>query len=119
MADRFVGTWKAEPGEVRGAVAFALRYGYRHIDTALCVCSVRLRVKPLIICRIYGNENEVGQGMKDSGVPRKEIFITGKLWNTHHPNAEEGLQQTLDALGTDYLDLYVSVTHRSIALSTY
>jgi glycerol 2-dehydrogenase (NADP+) len=40
-------------------------------------------------------------------VPREEIFITSKLWNTHHPNAKDGLQQTLDALGTDYLDLYV------------
>ena len=57
--------------------------------------------------RIYGNENEVGQGIKDSGVPREDIFITSKLWNTHHPNAKEGLQKTLDALGTDYLDLYV------------
>lgn len=55
-----------------------------------------------------GNENEVGQGIRDSGVPREEIFITSKLWNTHHPNAKEGLQKTLDALGTDYLDLYVS-----------
>jgi diketogulonate reductase-like aldo/keto reductase len=54
-----------------------------------------------------GNEHEVGQGIKDSGVPREEIFLTSKLWNTHHPNVEEGLQKSLDALGTDYLDLYV------------
>lgn len=80
---------------------------------------LKLVSTPLTICRIYGNENEVGKGIKDSGVPRKEIFITGKLWNTHHPNAKEGLQQTLDALGTDYLDLYVSVAHHWIALSTY
>ena len=59
--------------------------------------------------RIYGNEHEVGQGIKDSGVPREDIFITSKLWNTHHANAKEGLQKTLDALGTDYLDLYVSM----------
>lgn len=57
--------------------------------------------------RIYGNENEVGQGIKDSGVPRKDIFVTSKLWNTHHPNAREGLEKTLEALETDYLDLYV------------
>lgn len=56
-----------------------------------------------------GNENEVGQGIKDSGVPREEIFLTSKLWNTHHPNVKEGLQKTLDALGVDYLDLYVSL----------
>ncbi|KAF4944780.1 hypothetical protein FSARC_14578 [Fusarium sarcochroum] len=86
-----LGTWKSEPGEVRKAVAYALKDGYRHIDAAL----------------IYGNENEVGQGIKDSGVPREDIFITSKLWNTHHPNAKEGLQKTLDALGTDYLDLYL------------
>lgn len=40
-------------------------------------------------------------------MPREEIFITSKLWNTHQPNAAEGLKKTLDALGTDYLDLYV------------
>lgn len=56
-----------------------------------------------------GNENEVGLGIKDSGVPREEIFLTSKLWNTHHPNVKEGLQKTLDALGVDYLDLYVSL----------
>lgn len=55
-----------------------------------------------------GNENEVGLGIRDSGVPREEIFLTSKLWNTHHPNVKEGLQKTLDALGVDYLDLYVS-----------
>lgn len=54
-----------------------------------------------------GNEHEVGQGIKDSGVPRENIFITSKLWNTHQPNVAEGLQKTLDALETDYLDLYV------------
>nr|BDD69310.1 D-galacturonate reductase [Verruciconidia persicina] len=86
-----LGTWRSEPGQVRGAVAFALKQGYRHIDAAL----------------IYGNEHEVGQGIKDSGVPRKEIFLTSKLWNTHQTNVAEGLQKSLDALGTDYLDLYL------------
>ncbi|KAL4901551.1 hypothetical protein BDW74DRAFT_181562 [Aspergillus multicolor] len=86
-----LGTWKSEPGEVAQAVSFALKSGYRHIDAAL----------------IYGNEHEVGQGIRDSGVPRSEIFITSKLWNTDHPNVKEGLQKTLDALGTDYLDLYL------------
>ncbi|KFZ02022.1 hypothetical protein V500_00472 [Pseudogymnoascus sp. VKM F-4518 (FW-2643)] len=86
-----LGTWKSEPGEVTKAVAFALKDGYRHIDAAL----------------IYGNENEVGQGIKDSGVPREEIFVTSELWNTHQPNVKKGLQKTLDALGTDYLDLYL------------
>jgi glycerol 2-dehydrogenase (NADP+) len=57
---------------------------------------------------IAGNEAEVGQGIRDSGVPRSDIFITSKLWNTHQDDAKAGLQRTLDALGTDYLDLYVS-----------
>ncbi|OQD61745.1 hypothetical protein PENPOL_c015G04929 [Penicillium polonicum] len=86
-----LGTWRSEPGQVRKAVSFALKNGYSHIDAAL----------------IYGNEHEVGQGIKDSGVPRENIFITSKLWNTHQSNVAEGLQKTLDALGTDYLDLYL------------
>ncbi|KAL1798063.1 hypothetical protein ACET3X_004669 [Alternaria dauci] len=77
-----LGIWRAEPGEVRDAVSFALKQGYR-------------------------NEHEVGQGIEDSGVPREEIFLTSKLWNTHQPNVKEGLQKSLDALGTDYLDLYL------------
>jgi glycerol 2-dehydrogenase (NADP+) len=59
--------------------------------------------------RYLGNEHEVGQGIKDSGVPRESIFITSKLWNTHQSHVAEGLQKTLDTLGTDYLDLYVSI----------
>merc|ERR1712169_47431 len=86
-----LGTWKSEKGEVRKAVTYALKSGYRHIDAAL----------------IYGNENEVGQGIKDSGIPRSEIFVTSKLWNTHQDNVKEGLQKSLDDLGLDYLDLYV------------
>jgi glycerol 2-dehydrogenase (NADP+) len=87
-----LGTWQAKPGEVRDAVSHALKIGYRHLDCAL----------------IYQNEHEVGQGIKDSGVPRKDIFITSKVWNTHQPDVADGLRQTLEALGTDYLDLYVS-----------
>lgn len=66
---------------------------------------------PRRLTKLPGNENEVGQGIKDSGVPRKDIFITSKLWNSHQPNVKEGLQKTLDALETDYLDLYVSFRH--------
>ncbi|CAK7207520.1 hypothetical protein SEUCBS139899_010330 [Sporothrix eucalyptigena] len=86
-----LGTWQAKPGEVRKAVAVALQDGYRHIDAA----------------RIYGNEVEVGQGIKDSGVPREEIFLTSKLWNTDHPDVAAGLEKTLSDLGVDYLDLYL------------
>jgi len=88
----FTGTWLAPPGEVGDAVTTALREGYKHIDCAL----------------IYKNEAEVGEGIRRSGVPREEIFITSKLWNTFHPNAVESLERSLKDLGTDYLDLYVS-----------
>ncbi|WVR06416.1 hypothetical protein IAU60_003447 [Kwoniella sp. DSM 27419] len=86
-----LGTWQAKPGEVRGAVENALKCGYRHIDGALC----------------YQNEKEVGQGIKDSGVPRSEIFLTSKAWSSYHDRIEECLDTTLADLGTDYLDLYL------------
>jgi len=73
-------------------VAYALKeVGYRHIDCAW----------------IYGNEKEVGDGIRASGVPREEIFITSKLWGTYHSRVEECLDETLANLGTDYLDLYL------------
>ena len=62
------GTWQAAPKEVEKAVEVALKEGYRHIDCAA----------------IYRNETEVGAGIRNSGVPREDIFITGKLWNTKH-----------------------------------
>lgn len=58
-----LGTWQSKPNEVKNAVEAALKAGYRHIDTALA----------------YGNEAEVGEGIKASGVPREEIWITTKL----------------------------------------
>jgi glycerol 2-dehydrogenase (NADP+) len=76
---------------VSKAVEAALKAGYRHIDCAWA----------------YGNENEVGEGIKASGVPRSEIFIVSKLWSTFHRTPEKGLQESLDKLGTDYLDLYL------------
>ncbi|KAH6680067.1 GCY protein [Plectosphaerella plurivora] len=87
------GTWQAKPGEVEIAVETALRAGYRHIDCA----------------SIYRNEAEVGEGIRKSGVSRSDIFITGKLWNTHHApeDVEAGVDKTLQDLGTDYLDLFL------------
>lgn len=93
-----IGTWRAPPGEVGNAVATALREGYRHIDCAL----------------IYKNEAEVGEGIRRSGIPREELFITSKLWNTFHPNAMASLTRSLEDLGTDYLDLYVSTWKQTI-----
>ncbi|MCJ1341507.1 hypothetical protein MMC09_006803 [Bachmanniomyces sp. S44760] len=86
-----LGTWQSAPDEVRDAVSAALRKGYRHIDTALA----------------YGNEKEVGQGIKDSGVPREEIWITTKLDNTWHHRVEEGIASSLRDLGTGDVDLYL------------
>ena len=88
-----LGTWKSKPGEVTAAVKHALEYGYRHLDCA----------------GGYGNETEVGEGIKASGVPRGDIFITSKLWNTkHHPDdVEDACRKTLHDLGIDFLDLYL------------
>jgi diketogulonate reductase-like aldo/keto reductase len=89
-----LGTWQSKPGEVREAVAAALKAGYRHIDTALA----------------YGNEKEVGDGIKDSGVPREQIWITTKLDNPWHKRVEEGITSSLKSLGVDYVDLYLMVS---------
>ncbi|KAG9309997.1 NADP-dependent oxidoreductase domain-containing protein [Chiua virens] len=94
-----LGTWQSKPNEVARAVEAALRAGYRHLDCAWA----------------YGNEKEVGQGLKASGVPRKEVYITSKLWCTYHSRVEECLDQTLANLGTDYLDLYL--VHWPVALN--
>ncbi|KAK1590334.1 NADP-dependent oxidoreductase domain-containing protein [Colletotrichum navitas] len=87
------GTWQAGPHEVERAVETALRSGYRHIDCAA----------------IYRNEAEVSEGIRKSGVPRSDIFVTGKLWNTKHApeDVESGVDKTLRGLGTDYLDLFL------------
>jgi diketogulonate reductase-like aldo/keto reductase len=82
-----------EGHEVENAVLASLETGYRHIDTAA----------------VYGNERGVGIAIKKSGIPRNEIFITSKVWNS-----DQGYQTTFDAfeesierLGTDYIDLYL------------
>ncbi|KAI0779159.1 Aldo/keto reductase [Irpex lacteus] len=86
-----LGTWQSKPEEVINAVEHALKHGYRHIDCAWG----------------YGNEKEVGEGIRRSGVPRSEIFITSKLWSTWHHDVEAALDQSLESLGVDYLDLYL------------
>ncbi|KAI0941978.1 hypothetical protein AcV7_002528 [Taiwanofungus camphoratus] len=86
-----LGTWKSAPGAVEKAVEVALKNGYRHIDTAAA----------------YGNEKEVGIGIKNSGVPREEIFLTTKLNNPDQRNPEAALESSLKNLDTPYLDLWL------------
>ncbi|KZV66476.1 Aldo/keto reductase [Peniophora sp. CONT] len=85
------GTWKSEPGQVEKAVEVALKNGYKHIDTATA----------------YGNEAEVGRGIKDSGVPRESFFLTTKLNNNDHAKVEEALEYSLKQLDTPYIDLWL------------
>lgn len=94
-----LGTWKAEEQEVYDSIIHALKVGYRHIDTAAG----------------YGNEEPIGRAIKDSGIPRSEIFITTKLWSTFHHNPEEALRTSLKKLDTPYIDLYLM--HWPIALN--
>ena len=89
-----LGVYKATaPGEVEGAIATALDLGYRLIDTASA----------------YKNEEGVGRGIRSSSVPRKELFITTKLWNTAQRigDIDGAFQRSLDRLGLDYVDLYL------------
>jgi diketogulonate reductase-like aldo/keto reductase len=89
-----LGVYQAARGdETRQAVLAALELGYRHVDTA----------------RAYGNERDVGAALRESGVPRAEVFVTTKLWND-----DQGYDQTLAAfdesmkrLGLEVLDLYL------------
>ncbi|MCC6557400.1 MAG: aldo/keto reductase [Polyangiaceae bacterium] len=80
-------------GETRAAVRAALEIGYRHIDTA----------------RIYGNEDDVGKAIAECGVPREEIFVTTKLWNSDHgyESAIRACRGSLSRLGLSYVDLYL------------
>lgn len=80
-------------GSTYTAVKEALEVGYRHIDTA----------------QAYFNEKEVGQAIKDSGIPREEIFVTSKLWiqDFAYETAKATIDATLEKMGLDYLDLYL------------
>ena len=88
------GTWQTPDGEVAvQSVRCALEAGYTHIDTA----------------QAYGNEESVGKAIRLSGVPRKDLFITTKLWNANHSYDLTMLSfdESMNKLGLDYLDLFL------------
>ena len=85
------GTWKLRHARARDAVLSALAVGYRHIDTAT----------------MYANEAEIGQALADSAVDRAHVFLTTKIRPTDAGKARAIIRQSLKALGTDYLDLWL------------
>jgi 2,5-diketo-D-gluconate reductase A len=87
------GVFQIEPDRTAAAVKAALEIGYRHIDTA----------------EMYGNEQGVGQGIRDAGLDRADVFITSKLNNGFHKpdDARRAFDKTLSALDSDYVDLFL------------
>jgi len=87
-----LGVWQTRAGATcEAAVLAALEAGYRHIDTAA----------------MYGNEESVGAAIRMSGIPRENIFVTTKLWNSDHGNPARALDTSLSKLKVDYVDLYL------------
>jgi len=89
-----LGVYKSkEGGEVEHAVKTALKIGYRSIDTA----------------SLYENERGVGQAIKESGIPREEIFVTTKVWNDQqgYDSTLRAFEESREKLGLDYIDLYL------------
>ncbi len=86
-----LGVWKAEGQDVVNAVKWAVEAGYRHIDTAA----------------VYRNEKEVGEGLKNCGVSRKDLFVTSKAFKMSYREVLDQMDQTLIDLQTDYVDLYL------------
>jgi 2,5-diketo-D-gluconate reductase B len=87
------GTWRLAGRECSEGVADALTAGYRHVDTAAA----------------YGNEEEVGRGMRASGIDRGDVWLTTKVWpdDLEPERVRASLERSLRALGTDYVDLYM------------
>ena len=87
------GVFRVQAGDTERAVSEALEVGYRHIDTAA----------------IYGNEEGVGAAIANSGIPRRELFVTTKLWNDRHDGNDphDAIRESLDRLGLERVDLYL------------
>jgi diketogulonate reductase-like aldo/keto reductase len=85
------GTWQIKGRQAVDATTAALEAGYRHLDTAT----------------MYGNEEEVGQALRDSGVPREDVFVTTKCPPNRAGRELETLQTSLELLGTDHVDLWL------------
>jgi 2,5-diketo-D-gluconate reductase A len=86
-----LGTYKLDDDNAYRVVSAALAMGYRHIDTA----------------RIYQNEKGVGKAIRESGIPRDDLYITTKLWNGDQPKARDAISSSLDRLGLEHVDLYL------------
>jgi methylglyoxal/glyoxal reductase len=89
-----LGVYQSPPGKAtRRAVKYALEIGYRHIDTA----------------QLYGNEADVGDALRESGIKREEVFITTKVWNSYqgYDSTLQACEQSLRRLGMTYVDLYL------------
>lgn len=89
-----IGTWQIRDGRpVRRTLEWAFETNYRHVDTAA----------------MYGNERGVGQAVRESEIPREDIFVTTKLWNSDHgyDNALRAFYTSMQRLGLDYVDLYL------------
>ncbi|AST00509.1 aldo/keto reductase [Geobacillus thermocatenulatus] len=89
-----LGVYKVKEGEeVRSAVRTALEIGYRHVDTAA----------------FYENEEGVGQAIRESSIPREQVFVTTKVWNTDqgYETTLKAFDKSLKKLGFDYVDLYL------------
>ncbi|MDX5629525.1 MULTISPECIES: 2,5-didehydrogluconate reductase DkgA [unclassified Brenneria] len=86
-----LGVWQASNAETVTAVTAALQTGYRAIDTAA----------------IYKNEEGVGQALQSAAIPREELFITTKLWNSDQKTPQKALEESLQKLQLSYVDLYL------------
>ena len=104
-----LGVYQSPPGKVtQRAVRYALDIGYRHIDTA----------------QLYGDEEDVGYAVRESGIKRDDVFITTKVWNSYqgYDSTLQACEQSLRRLGMTYVDLYlihwpvggISWTHSSM-----